>query len=104
VGIPEFITGDMIKPGATVIDVGITRVADDTAKKGFRIKGDVHYASASEVAQCNYTCARRSRFNDHCCLIKKYDESLPRFIKFIINYFEPSYFLSSNGNVLLSTR
>ena len=43
-------TGDMIKPGATIIDVGITRVADETAKKGFRIKGDVHYASASEVA------------------------------------------------------
>jgi methylenetetrahydrofolate dehydrogenase (NADP+)/methenyltetrahydrofolate cyclohydrolase len=50
VGIPEFVTGDMIKPGATIIDVGITRVADETAKKGFRIKGDVHYASASEVA------------------------------------------------------
>jgi methylenetetrahydrofolate dehydrogenase (NADP+)/methenyltetrahydrofolate cyclohydrolase len=50
VGIPEFVTGDMIKPGATIIDVGITRVVDETAKKGFRIKGDVHYASASEVA------------------------------------------------------
>ena len=50
VGIPEFITADMIKPGATIIDVGITRVADDTAKKGFRIKGDVHYDSVSEVA------------------------------------------------------
>jgi methylenetetrahydrofolate dehydrogenase (NADP+)/methenyltetrahydrofolate cyclohydrolase len=50
VGIPEFVHADMIKPGATNIDVGITRVADDTAKKGFRIKGDVHYASASEVA------------------------------------------------------
>ena len=50
VGIPEFVHADMIKPGATIIDVGITRVADDTAKKGFRIKGDVHYASASEVA------------------------------------------------------
>jgi methylenetetrahydrofolate dehydrogenase (NADP+)/methenyltetrahydrofolate cyclohydrolase len=50
VGIPEFVHADMIKPGATIIDVGITRVTDDTAKKGFRIKGDVHYASASEVA------------------------------------------------------
>jgi len=50
VGIPEFITADMVKPGATIIDVGITRVADETAKKGFRIKGDVHYASVSEVA------------------------------------------------------
>jgi len=38
VGIPEFITGDMIKPGATVIDVGITRVADETAKKVLELK------------------------------------------------------------------
>ncbi len=46
VGIPEFITGDMIKPGAVIIDVGITRVEDATAKKGFRIKGDVNYEQA----------------------------------------------------------
>ena len=50
VGIPDFITAEMIKPGAVIIDVGITRVADETSKKGFRIKGDVHYASVSEVA------------------------------------------------------
>lgn len=42
-GRPEFVKADMIKPGAVVIDVGITRVADATAKKGFRIKGDVAY-------------------------------------------------------------
>lgn len=46
VGIPEFVTADMIKPGAVIIDVGITRVADATAKKGFRIKGDVNYDQA----------------------------------------------------------
>ena len=46
VGIPEFVTGDMIKPGAVILDVGITRVEDATAKKGFRIKGDVHYEQA----------------------------------------------------------
>ncbi len=46
VGIPEFITADMIKPGAVIIDVGITRVEDATAKKGFRIKGDVNYEQA----------------------------------------------------------
>jgi methylenetetrahydrofolate dehydrogenase (NADP+)/methenyltetrahydrofolate cyclohydrolase len=46
VGIPEFVTADMIKPGAVIIDVGITRVQDATAKKGFRIKGDVHYEQA----------------------------------------------------------
>ncbi len=42
-GRPEFVKADMIKPGAVVIDVGITRVEDATAKKGFRIKGDVAY-------------------------------------------------------------
>jgi len=46
VGIPEFVTAEMIKPGAVIIDVGITRVEDATAKKGFRIKGDVNYEQA----------------------------------------------------------
>ena len=45
-GIPNFLKGDMIAPGAVIIDVGITRVEDATAKKGFRIKGDVHYEEA----------------------------------------------------------
>lgn len=49
-GKPEFVTPDMVKPGAVIIDVGITRVADATAKKGFRIKGDVHYDSVAAVA------------------------------------------------------
>lgn len=42
-GRPEFVTPDMVKEGAVVIDVGITRVEDPTAKKGFRIKGDVQF-------------------------------------------------------------
>lgn len=46
-GKPEFVKADMVKDGAVVIDVGITRVEDATAKKGFRIKGDVAY---NEVA------------------------------------------------------
>ena len=46
-GKPEFVKADMVKEGAVVIDVGITRVEDATAKKGFRIKGDVAY---NEVA------------------------------------------------------
>ncbi len=47
-GRPGFVTADMVKDGAVIIDVGITRVEDSTAKKGFRIKGDVAY---DEVAQ-----------------------------------------------------
>ena len=50
VGMPEFVDASMIKPGAVIIDVGITRVTDATATKGFRIKGDVNYASAITVA------------------------------------------------------
>jgi len=42
-GRPGFVKGDMIKEGAVVIDVGITRVNDSSAKKGFRIKGDVAF-------------------------------------------------------------
>ena len=47
VGRPEMITGDMVKPGATVIDVGINRVERDGK---MRLVGDVHYASAAAVA------------------------------------------------------
>lgn len=51
-GKPEFVTADMIKPGAVVIDVGITRVADPSKKRGYTIKGDVLF---SEVAPlCAY--------------------------------------------------
>ena len=50
VGRPGLITGDMLKPGAVVIDVGINRVADAAAKSGFRLAGDVDFASAREVA------------------------------------------------------
>lgn len=42
-GNPGFVTAGMVKPGAVVIDVGITRVEDTSAKKGFRIKGDVNF-------------------------------------------------------------
>ena len=49
-GKPGFITANMVKPGAVIIDVGITRVADETTKSGFRIKGDVAYNEVSELA------------------------------------------------------
>ena len=50
VGKPRCITADMIKPGAAVIDVGVNRVADPSAKNGFRLTGDVDFAPACEVA------------------------------------------------------
>ena len=49
-GKPAFLTGDMIKEGATVIDVGITRVPDDSKKSGFRIQGDADFNSCAEKA------------------------------------------------------
>lgn len=42
-GVPGFVTGDMVKDGATVIDVGTTRVPDATRKSGFRLRGDVEF-------------------------------------------------------------
>lgn len=49
-GRAEMITGDMIKPGAVVIDVGMNSVPDATRAKGSRLCGDVHFASAVDVA------------------------------------------------------
>ena len=46
-GIPEFLTGDMVKDGVVVVDVGITRVPDETKKRGYRLAGDVHFDSVS---------------------------------------------------------
>jgi len=46
-GRAEFVTADMIKEGAVVIDVGITREPDSTKKSGFKLKGDVHYETVA---------------------------------------------------------
>ncbi len=50
IGKPEFVTADMVRPGAVVIDVGINRVDDASQAKGYRIVGDVAYAPVAEVA------------------------------------------------------
>jgi len=50
VGRPQMIRGDWIKPGATVIDVGINRVEDPTSERGYRLVGDVAFDEAVEVA------------------------------------------------------
>jgi methylenetetrahydrofolate dehydrogenase (NADP+)/methenyltetrahydrofolate cyclohydrolase len=50
VGRPEMITGDWIKPGATVIDVGINRVPHPDTPGKTRLVGDVHFESAAAVA------------------------------------------------------
>jgi len=51
-GMPEFLTGEMVKEGAVVIDVGTTRVPSDLTKSGFKLKGDVKF---DEVApKCSF--------------------------------------------------
>lgn len=50
IGKPEYVTGDMIKPGAVVIDVGVNRVDDPAAKQGYRLVGDVKFDEAKKVA------------------------------------------------------
>ena len=50
IGKPEFVTADMVKPGAVVIDVGINRVEDATRPKGYRVVGDVAFEAVREIA------------------------------------------------------
>lgn len=50
VGSPRMITGDMVKEGVVVIDVGINRVEDESAKKGYRLEGDVDFKSVMPKA------------------------------------------------------
>lgn len=51
IGKPEFVTGDMVKPGAVVIDVGVNRVDDPSLKKGYRLVGDVKFEQVRQVAE-----------------------------------------------------
>lgn len=52
IGVPGFVTGNMIKKGAVIIDVGINRVEDKTRKSGYRLVGDVDFDSVSE--KCSF--------------------------------------------------
>ncbi|MCF8254908.1 MAG: bifunctional 5,10-methylene-tetrahydrofolate dehydrogenase/5,10-methylene-tetrahydrofolate cyclohydrolase [Bacteroidia bacterium] len=52
IGIPGYLTADMVKEGTVVVDVGITRVEDATAKSGYRLKGDVDFENVAP--KCSY--------------------------------------------------
>jgi methylenetetrahydrofolate dehydrogenase (NADP+)/methenyltetrahydrofolate cyclohydrolase len=52
IGRPAFVTADMVKEGAVVIDVGTTRVPDATRKSGFRLQGDVDFDAVAP--KCSY--------------------------------------------------
>ena len=49
-GVAEFVKADMVKPGATVIDVGVNKVDDPAAEKGYRLVGDVDFAAVQPIA------------------------------------------------------
>lgn len=51
-GSPGFVTEDMVKPGAVIIDVGTTRVPDATRKSGFRLRGDVDFENVAD--KCSF--------------------------------------------------
>ncbi|MBJ6366906.1 bifunctional methylenetetrahydrofolate dehydrogenase/methenyltetrahydrofolate cyclohydrolase FolD [Snuella sedimenti] len=50
IGISEFLTGDMVKESVVIVDVGITRVPDETKQRGYRLAGDVEFESVSKKA------------------------------------------------------
>ena len=52
IGSPKFVTAEMVKDGAVVIDVGTTRVPDSTRKSGFRLTGDVDFENVAE--KCSF--------------------------------------------------
>ena len=50
IGKAEFVTADMVRPGAVVVDVGINRVEDASRPKGYRLVGDVAYEPVAQIA------------------------------------------------------
>lgn len=83
-GRPDFVTADMVKEGAVVIDVGITRVPDATKKSGFKLKGDVDYENVAP--KCSFitpvpggvgpmTIAALMKNTFKACSVKHYEET-----------------------------
>ena len=83
IGRPKFITADMVKEGAVIIDVGITRVPDASKKSGYRISGDVDFENVAP--RCSYitpvpggvgpmTIAALMKNTFRACAIKHYAE------------------------------
>ena len=84
-GRPGFVTADMVKEGAVVIDVGITRVPDGTKKSGYRISGDVDFENVAP--KCSFitpvpggvgpmTIAALMKNTFQACALKHYFEKV----------------------------
>ena len=65
IGVPEFVTADMVKEGAVVIDVGVNRVDDPSSPKGFRWVGDVKFDEVAGQGRGHQPGARRGGAHDH---------------------------------------
>ena len=52
IGKPQFVTGDMIKEGAVIIDVGINKICDPSHASGYRLVGDVDFSSVEPKSSC----------------------------------------------------
>ena len=83
IGQPEFVTAGMVKEGAVIIDVGITRVPDPSRKSGYRLSGDVDFENVAP--KCSYitpvpggvgpmTIAALMKNTFRACALKHYEE------------------------------
>lgn len=77
-GQPGFVTADMVKPGAVVIDVGTTRIPDETKKSGFRLSGDVKFDEVAPL--CSYITPVPGGVGPMtiCSLMKKHPAGRPK--------------------------
>ena len=75
IGKPEFVTADMVKDGVVVVDVGINRVEDANAKRGYRLAGDVKFDEVAEKAGFITSRSGRSRSHDYRYVNAEYDQS-----------------------------
>ena len=64
-GVAQFLKADMVKPGATVLDVGVNRIADPSAPRGSRLVGDVDFGSSADCRP-DYPQSWRCGPDDHC--------------------------------------
>jgi methylenetetrahydrofolate dehydrogenase (NADP+)/methenyltetrahydrofolate cyclohydrolase len=84
IGRPGYVTQDMVKEGAVVIDVGITRIPDETRKSGFKLRGDVDFENVA--SKCSFitpvpggvgpmTIAALLKNTFRACAVKHYEEA-----------------------------
>ena len=71
-GKPHFVTADMVKEGAVVVDVGIHRIPSDKTKSGFRLVGDVDFEGVAPETFLYHACSGRSGADDYCVFAAKY--------------------------------